>query len=94
MVSRRAFLGLLASSPFLGLWPKPEWPPPLPVAGEVFWWCDPKDWVLRVSDAPTYEFGFTGFKPGDEQQIVGQIRMVAHLARQPLMSRMLHGVEP
>lgn len=70
-MNRRGFLGLVLVTPWLkGLrLALPPLPPP------VF----PTGYVLRISNNPHYEFGFTGFQPGDDDRIVGQIQASARL---------------
>jgi len=42
--------------------------------GESFLWLNTKKWLLRVSNSSLFGFGFTGFKPAqDNTRVVGQI---------------------
>ena len=89
MLSRRSFLGLLAASPLAAWFPKPEWPPAPSGPGETLYWLNPSGvWKFAIVSSPTYEVRFSGFKPGDEQHIVGQIMCTPRL-----ISRQVHGIE-
>lgn len=47
---------------------------------EVFVWYNTKKWLLRVSNSSLYGFGFTGFKPAqDNTRVVGQILAALNL---------------
>jgi hypothetical protein len=49
---------------------------------------------LHVTDSPTYEFGFTGFRPRDENRVEGQIRWMGNLeVRAPRLQRQLYGIQ-
>lgn len=40
---------------------------------EVLWMLNTDTWILRISDDPEYQFGWTGFKPGqDNTRVSGQ----------------------
>ena len=48
--------------------------------GEVFNWFNTKKWALRVSNSSLFGFGFTGFKPAqDNTRVVGQILAALNL---------------
>ena len=47
---------------------------------EVFNWFNTKKWLLRISNSALYGFGFTGFKPAqDNTRVVGQILAALNL---------------
>ncbi len=49
-------------------------------AGEVFNWYNTKKWLLRISNSSLFGFGFTGFKPAqDNTRVVGQILAALNL---------------
>lgn len=88
-MKRRTLLGLLAT-PLLGLLPRPT----QPLKAEPPWMFWPTDgqWRFYVTTTPTYEFWFTGYQPGDEQRIVGQMRYVAELVKAPRLTRQIYGI--
>lgn len=48
--------------------------------GEVFNWYNTKKWLLRISNSSLFGFGFTGFKPAqDNTRVVGQILAALNL---------------
>ncbi len=48
--------------------------------GEVFAWFNTKKWLLRISNSSLFGFGFTGFKPAqDNTRVVGQILAALNL---------------
>ena len=59
---RRDFLGLLGAAPLAAMLPWTR-QSANPLGG----------WRLYISSTPTYTFGFSGFTPAAETQIVGQI---------------------
>jgi len=38
-----------------------------------------RGWVFRVSDSPTFSFGFSGFKPSTSSQVRGQVLFTGRL---------------
>jgi hypothetical protein len=49
-------------------------------ATEVFNWYNTKKWLLRISNSSLFGFGFTGFKPAqDNTRVVGQILAALNL---------------
>ena len=47
---------------------------------EVFAWLNTKKWMLRISNSSLFGFGFTGFKPAqDNTRVVGQILAALNL---------------
>ena len=47
---------------------------------EVFNWFNTKKWLLRISNSSLFGFGFTGFKPAqDNTRVVGQILAALNL---------------
>lgn len=57
--------------------------PPVPAWHEM-------SFLFVVVDSPTFEFGFTGFKPGD-QETVFKVPVTMY-SRQPRLIRSLYGV--
>ena len=48
--------------------------------GEVFVWYNTKKWLMRISNSSLFGFGFTGFKPAqDNTRVVGQILAALNL---------------
>ena len=66
---RRAFLAILGAVPIAALLPWTR-QSANPLGG----------WRLYISSTPTYAFGFSGFTPAAETQIVGQILYQGHLS--------------
>lgn len=98
-MTRRDFLGrlglgagILALAPTLDLAPLPA-PSIAPAVVDTFFLNGP--YVLWVSASPTFEFGFTGFKPGDEQVSWvgdGTGERLIPFTRHPRRLGVLHGV--
>lgn len=69
-------------------------------SGETFWWLNPgpegEDAYikLRISQSPRFQFGFTGFKPAqDNTVVVGQILAALNMTcRAPRLQRALFGI--
>jgi hypothetical protein len=62
--------------------------------GEVFAWYNTKKWLLRISDSKLYGFGFTGFKPAqDNSRVVGQIFAALNLeCVAPRLQKQIFGI--
>jgi hypothetical protein len=62
--------------------------------GEVFAWFNTKKWLLRISNSSLYGFGFTGFKPAqDNTRVVGQILAALNLeCVAPRLQKQLLGI--
>lgn len=69
-------------------------------ASETFWWLNPGPegedayLKLRISVSPRFQFGFTGFKPAqDNTVVVGQILFAGNVTcRSPRLQRALFGI--
>ena len=63
-------------------------------ASEVFNWYNTKKWLLRVSNSSLFGFGFTGFKPAqDNTRVVGQILAALNLeCVAPRLQKQLFGI--
>lgn len=69
-------------------------------AGETFWWVNPGEEgdgayiKLHVAQSPKYQFGFTGFKPAQGNDMVaGQILFLGNVSvRAPRLMRHLYGI--
>ena len=61
---------------------------------EVFNWFNTKKWLLRVSNSSLFGFGFTGFKPAqDNTRVVGQILAALNLeCVAPRLNKQLLGI--
>ncbi len=61
---------------------------------EVFAWFNTKKWLLRVSNSSLFGFGFTGFKPGqDNTRVVGQILAALNLeCVAPRLQKQIFGI--
>lgn len=59
---------------------------------EVLWMLNTDTWILRISDDPEYQFGWTGFKPGqDNTRVSGQALAAVNLET-PAANRLnIHG---
>lgn len=72
----------------------------LPVAqtvvtvGEVFVWFNVEKWLLFVAKDPLFAFGFTGFKPAqDNTRVSGQVLAMTNLqCRAPWSGKQLYGL--
>ena len=61
--------------------------------GEVFAWFNTKKWLLRISNSSLFGFGFTGFKPAqDNTRVVGQILAALNLSALLLVCRSRFGI--
>lgn len=62
--------------------------------GEVFNWFNTKKWLLRISNSSLFGFGFTGFKPAqDNTRVVGQILAALNLeCVAPRLQKTLFGI--
>lgn len=62
--------------------------------GEVFNWYNTKKWLLRISNSSLFGFGFTGFKPAqDNTRVVGQILAALNLeCLAPRLQKTLFGI--
>ncbi len=62
--------------------------------GEVFNWFNTKKWLLRISNSSLFGFGFTGFKPAqDNTRVVGQILAALNLeCVAPRLNQQLFGI--
>jgi hypothetical protein len=62
--------------------------------GEVFNWFNTKKWLLRISNSQLFGFGFTGFKPAqDNTRVVGQILAALNLeCVAPRLQKQLFGI--
>jgi hypothetical protein len=62
--------------------------------GEVFNWFNTKKWALRISNSSLFGFGFTGFKPAqDNTRVVGQILAALNLeCFAPRMNQQIFGI--
>lgn len=62
--------------------------------GESFLWLNTKKWLLRVSNSSLFGFGFTGFKPAqDNTRVVGQILAGLNLeCVAPRLQKQLFGI--
>lgn len=62
--------------------------------GEVFAWFNTKKWLLRISNSSLFGFGFTGFKPAqDNTRVVGQILAALNLqCVAPRLQKQIFGV--
>ena len=62
--------------------------------GEVFNWFNTKKWLVRISNSALYGFGFTGFKPAqDNTRVVGQILAALNLeCVAPRMQKQIYGI--
>lgn len=63
------------------------------VASEVFNWFNTKKWLMRISNSSLFGFGFTGFKPAqDNTRVVGQILAALNLeCVSPRLQKQLFG---
>lgn len=61
---------------------------------EVFNWFNTKKWLLRISNSSLFGFGFTGFKPAqDNTRVVGQILAALNLeCVAPRLNMQLYGI--
>ena len=61
---------------------------------EVFNWFNTKKWLLRISNSSLFGFGFTGFKPAqDNTRVVGQILAALNLeCVAPRLNQQLIGI--
>lgn len=72
----------------------------LPVAqtvvtvGEVFVWFNTDKWILYVSKDPLFAFGFTGFKPAqDNTRVSGQVLAMTNTqCRSPWSGKQIYGL--
>jgi len=62
--------------------------------GEVFNWFNTKKWLLRISNSSLFGFGFTGFKPAqDNTRVVGQILAALNLeCVAPRLNQQIFGI--
>lgn len=62
--------------------------------GEVFTWFNTKKWHLRITNSQLFGFGFTGFKPAqDNTRVVGQILAALNLeCVSPRLQKQLYGI--
>jgi len=62
--------------------------------GEVFVWCNTDKWLYFVAKDPLFAFGFTGFKPGqDNTRVSGQVLAMANMQnRSPWSGKQLYGL--
>jgi hypothetical protein len=62
--------------------------------GEVFSWFNTKKWMVRISNSALYGFGFTGFKPAqDNTKVVGQILAALNLeCVAPRLQKQIYGI--
>ena len=62
--------------------------------GEVFNWFNTKKWLLRISNSSLFGFGFTGFKPAqDNTRVVGQILAALNLeCVAPRLNQQIYGI--
>jgi hypothetical protein len=62
--------------------------------GEVFAWFNTDKWLFYVSNDPLFAFGFTGFKPAqDNTRVSGQVlAMVNSQCRSPWSGKQLYGL--
>lgn len=62
--------------------------------GEVFNWFNTKKWLLRISNSSLFGFGFTGFKPAqDNTRVVGQILAALNLeCVAPRLQKQIFGI--
>jgi hypothetical protein len=62
--------------------------------GEVFNWFNTKKWLLRISNSSLFGFGFTGFKPAqDNTRVVGQILAALNLeCVSPRLNQQIFGI--
>lgn len=63
-------------------------------ASEVFNWYNTKKWLLRISNSSLFGFGFTGFKPAqDNTRVVGQILAALNLeCVAPRLQKQIFGI--
>lgn len=61
---------------------------------EVFNWYNTKKWLLRISNSSLFGFGFTGFKPAqDNTRVVGQILAALNLeCVAPRLQKQIFGI--
>lgn len=61
---------------------------------EVFNWFNTKKWLLRISNSSLFGFGFTGFKPAqDNTRVVGQILAALNLeCVAPRLNKTIFGI--
>lgn len=61
---------------------------------EVFAWLNTKKWMLRISNSSLFGFGFTGFKPAqDNTRVVGQILAALNLeCVAPRLQKQIFGI--
>lgn len=61
---------------------------------EVFNWYNTKKWMLRISNSALFGFGFTGFKPAqDNTRVVGQILAALNLeCVSPRLQKQIFGI--
>jgi hypothetical protein len=53
---------------------------PTLTVGEIIFMLNTDTWILRVSDAPEFQFGWTGFKPAqDNTRVSGQVLAAINL---------------
>ncbi len=65
------------------------------VTAETLWWMNAKSPYLSfyVSDDPEFGFGFTGFKPAqDNLEVAGQILVACQLVVHPRYHAQLYGI--
>lgn len=62
--------------------------------GEVFNWFNTKKWLLRITNSSLFGFGFTGFKPAqDNTRVVGQILAALNLeCVAPRLQKQIFGI--
>jgi hypothetical protein len=62
--------------------------------GEVFNWYNTNKWIFRVVDSPVFGFGFTGFKPAqDNTKVVGQVLAAVNLeCTSPRLQKHIYGL--
>lgn len=76
-MNRRGFFGTVLGGFVAAILP---WPKPVPPA-HVMYWLNGDGMILRVSNEPTYCFGFSGFKEGDQDKIKGVISKIIYLTK-------------
>lgn len=94
MLNRRSFLRTLLALPIAATFDveKLLWVPRQMIAVPTR-----AGWILRVSDDPTFGFGFTGWQASDTDAVIsgqylGQIRNTYAFKAMPRLSRQLFGV--
>jgi hypothetical protein len=59
---------------------------------EVLWMLNTDTWILRISDDPEFQFGWTGFKPGQDNTRVSGQSLAAVNLETPAANRLnIHG---